>query len=288
MGEAGFDQPSTAAFDVAAFRSSLQVWCEPHRLGCSQPFLVSWYNQARDETADGTQRIEAPDSAVAFAIYSVPGYLNVVAEHFARERPESNFVDATTNHLLQQLLDRVPVVLEPCLVNTDVGPPFYHIQTIGAIAGVDQHLEAKDFPPASGSEDWREELSELLEVRRDPKMWGTDPATRRKIFGVNVHPVWGGWYAYRALLILKRVSAKDLCPPEPLCFLGADDARRILTEYNLKHDECLWRDLTAGSHAPQHRYLPEEFFFFTEVSPAKRRRYLELRAQAAASSRSFH
>ena len=52
-----------------------------------------------------------------------------------------------------------------------------------------------------------EDLSETLAETRDSKLWGTDPVMRRKIFDVNVHPELGGWFAYRALVVLRGAGA---------------------------------------------------------------------------------
>ncbi|CAE7204674.1 MMACHC [Symbiodinium natans] len=264
------------AFDAEEFQKALSAWLTPMCLDCSRPFLIGWYNQARGTTADGTQQIQGPDDAVAYAIYSVPGYLDVVIEHYARERPSTGFIDGATDAILAQLRQALPAELEAEVVNTDAGPPYYHVQTIGNVCAEDEHLEAKDVD-GDDRDDWQEDLSDQLEETRDPKMWGTESEMRRKIFGVNVHPIWGGWYSYRALIVLRKATQASLPQPKPLAFLATEDKKRILAEYNLRHQLCLWRDL-ADSHPPEKRYSPEEFFFFTETSPDKRRRFLEMKA----------
>mmetsp|Transcript_29506 Transcript_29506/g.81035 ORF Transcript_29506/g.81035 Transcript_29506/m.81035 type:complete len:297 (-) Transcript_29506:76-966(-) len=269
-------------FDAEGFRAALSAFCEPLCWECTPPFLVGWYNRMRAETAGGAQAIDAPDSTVAFALYSVAGFLDVVVEHFARARPDKDYVDACTNEILAWIGERLHPDLDPMIINTDAGPPYYHVQTVGAVARADQHMEAADLCE-EGDDAWREDLSDRLEDSRDPKMWGTDPETRRKIFGVNVHPVWGGWYAYRALVVLRGATAEQLAKPEALNFLQPAEARRALEEYNLRHEQCHWRDLSADGHPPERRYKPEEYLFFMETSPAKRRRFLEIRAASYAS-----
>lgn len=264
------------SFDAEGFHGSLSSWCADYRLECSRPFLASWYNEKRKDIGGGTQPIEAPDSAVAFVLYSVPGYLETVAGHYRRVKPSgTNFVDSATDELLEQLRASLDESLEARVINTDL-PPYYHVQTIGNVAGVDEHIEADSFAEPEAAE-WREELSDQLEESRDRKMWGTDPATLRKIFGVNAHPVWGGWYAYRALIVLHGTSLPELRRSPPLKFLDPGEAKRIISEYNLRHEECAWRDL-GSDHAAHARYTTDEFFFFTETKPARRRRWLEMRA----------
>lgn len=266
---------STATpFDVHCFEKALNAWLEPWHMECTPPWLVGWYNDSREKNAGGEQRIPADDGAVAFAICSVPNYLDVVVEHYARSRPDGNFIHAATNEIMERLQQKLPTELEVLLVNTDVGPPYYHVQTIGAVCGRDQHIEAVDIL----DDEWREELQDDLEDTRDPKMWGADSEMLRKIFGVNVHPTYGGWYAYRMLLVLRGVNntcfAESLVQPAPHRFVEKEDAKRILREYNLQHEFCVWRDLTV-QHPPRHRYSPEEYLYFTEQKAAKRKRFLE-------------
>lgn len=282
----------SGTFDAYAFAEVLSTWLKPLRLVSSPPFQVGWYNETRDATAGGVSKIGASDGAIAFAAYSVPQYLDVIVEHFARSRPDSNFVDAATNEIIEHLQAQLMPELDAYIANTDTGPPYYHVQTIGAVAGVDQHIEAVDIiEECEEDENWLRDLSDELEEIRDPKMWGTDPATRRKVFGVNVHPTWGGWYGYRFLIVLRGVHvdrcSPDLKRPGMLKFLDKDNAKRILGEYNLRHELCLWRDLSASAHPADHRYSPAEYFFFMEQSPLKRKRYLELQASHFAEPPKF-
>eukprot|EP00929_Paragymnodinium_shiwhaense_P112692 TRINITY_DN8095_c0_g1_i1.p1 TRINITY_DN8095_c0_g1~~TRINITY_DN8095_c0_g1_i1.p1 ORF type:complete len:327 (+),score=77.34 TRINITY_DN8095_c0_g1_i1:88-981(+) len=261
-------------FDAVEFGRSLNAWCEPLRFECSPPFAVGWYNKMRDEKASGMNKLEVPDDAVAYALATIPGYIDVVVEHYARCKP-SEPVDSATNEIVQWLKDAVPAELDAFVCNTDKGPPYFHVQTMGAVAGYDEHIEAEEVD----DKEWKEDLEDILEDTRDPKMWGTNKADRRKIFGVNHHPVWGGWYAYRILVVLKNVTAgSTLQRPELRKFQTLEEKKRILYEFNKKHDECVWRDLkNDGSHPADKKYLPEEFFFFTETKPDKRKRFLQMR-----------
>jgi len=262
--------------DVVATEQALNSWAEPVRMRCTPPFLVKWYNQSRQDTAGGASLIDAPENALAFALYSIPGFVDIVAEHFARSRPKSDCVDNATNEILEALKASLPSDVDALVVNTNDGPPFYHAQSMGAVSCADQNIEESDFGEEAA--EWREELQEDLAENRDQKMWGTDPATLRKIYGVNMHPIYGGWYSYRALVVFRGVTAEGLPRREPMQFLEPSEARRIISEYNLAHEECRWRDLTSSGHPAEHRYTPEEYYFFMESKPKKRERYLELRA----------
>mmetsp|Transcript_19309 Transcript_19309/g.45063 ORF Transcript_19309/g.45063 Transcript_19309/m.45063 type:complete len:127 (+) Transcript_19309:116-496(+) len=109
-------------------------------------------------------------------------------------------------------------------------------------------------------------------------MWGTNREDRRKIFAVNIHPKYGGWYAYRAVVVLRGMRSPDLPPQESRSFLSMDEKKRILSEYNRRHELCYWRELSETGHPADCRYAPEEYFFFTETNVAKRRRFLQFKA----------
>jgi hypothetical protein len=267
---------SATQFDVHSFQQALDAWLGLWHMQCTPPWLVGWYNDVREQTAGGQSRIEADDNAVAFAICSLPGYGEVIAEHYARSRPDSHFIDAATNEIMEILKNKLPPELDAMLVNTDSGPPYYHVQSVGHVSGYSQHLEAVDVD----DDEWKEELGSDLQDTRDEKMWGTDTEMRRKIFGVNVHPVYGGWFSYRIVIVLRGVLntslAEGLVRPAELKFVEQEDAKRILHEYNLQHDLCRWRDLTE-QHQPNHRYTPDEYLYITETKPAKRKRFLEMK-----------
>eukprot|EP00746_Dinoflagellata_sp_MGD_P004405 gnl/MRDRNA2_/MRDRNA2_108490_c0_seq1.p1 gnl/MRDRNA2_/MRDRNA2_108490_c0~~gnl/MRDRNA2_/MRDRNA2_108490_c0_seq1.p1 ORF type:complete len:332 (+),score=72.16 gnl/MRDRNA2_/MRDRNA2_108490_c0_seq1:46-1041(+) len=263
-------------FDVSKFCAALERKVAGFKFRC-KPFLVGWYNAKRDETSAGSQKIDAADNALAIIMYTVPGYLDIIADNFQRQKPQAGFVDDTTKALIDCLKEELDSELGAIVLNTDQGPPYYHVQTIGAIAGIDQHVE----PTEIKDQDWEEELSDELEVTRDTKIWGTDKEMLRKIFGVNIHPEYGGWYAFRIMLILPEVHVAPgmLQQPAVLEFLSDDEKKRMLWEYNLDHQACRWRDL--DNHSPEKRYTPEEYFFFTEQNQEKRKRFLEMKVEAA-------
>mmetsp|Transcript_44177 Transcript_44177/g.99343 ORF Transcript_44177/g.99343 Transcript_44177/m.99343 type:complete len:298 (+) Transcript_44177:50-943(+) len=267
-----------SAEDLEALAETLGRWCEQYQMACSKPFLIGWYNSQRDKTANGQQRLDLPEDAVAFTLYSVPQYLQVIVEHFARVQPKDRFVDSTTNRILSALARQLPAEFDAFTMNTDEGPPFpIHVQSIGAVAGMDQHVEVSEVSEVT-DEAWAAEISDELEEIRDPKMWGTNREDRRRIFPVNVHPKYGGWYSYRAVVVLRGVRRPDLLAPEPLSFLSPEEKKRILGEYNSRHHLCHWRDLSESGHPPEDRYTPDEYFFFIETNAEKRRRFLELQA----------
>eukprot|EP00746_Dinoflagellata_sp_MGD_P141567 gnl/MRDRNA2_/MRDRNA2_74656_c0_seq1.p1 gnl/MRDRNA2_/MRDRNA2_74656_c0~~gnl/MRDRNA2_/MRDRNA2_74656_c0_seq1.p1 ORF type:complete len:289 (+),score=46.95 gnl/MRDRNA2_/MRDRNA2_74656_c0_seq1:49-915(+) len=267
------------AFGIGAFTAAFEARCSTRHLAC-KPFLVGWY---RDKCRDQAAMIGADDKTLCFIVYATPGYLNIVIDHFARCRPKKDFVDSATNELLEITNLELKPEMGALIVNTNQGPPFFDVQTIGTVAGLDQYID----PDSIDDDDWRRELTCELEQIRDVKVWGDDTDDRRKILGCSVHPKYGGWYSYRSLLVLHGVKVSQEVEQEmergPIDFLPDKEKKRILTEYNLRPDECYWRNLTENGQLPDRAYSAEELLFFTEQNEGKRRHFLELKAAAFAA-----
>jgi len=261
---------------VDELQQALSEWLAPLKMKCSRPFLAGWYNDQRKLHAWGSSTFDAADDVVGFSVYSVPGFVDQCVDYFIRNKPSHNdFVDGTNDEILDWMRELMDFEqLDTWIVNIDKGPPYYHVQTLGAVCGMDQHIE----PSLIGNDEWRSDLEDELEDTRNPKMWGADPAGRRKIFGVNIHPAYGGWYAYRGIILMKKFRFPELPKPELLNFITDEDAMRIVSEFNTRHERCQWRDLKPGGHGPEHTYTPGEFFFFLEKNPAQRRKYIEIAA----------
>lgn len=146
--------------------------------------------------------------------------------------------------------------------------PFLHSQSIGYVSGAFQHI----IPELIS--DKMQAVSDLVLQHRT----GNDFLSK-DLFGVSLHPKYGGWFAFRAVLMPQSPSNIIGRPdkPEPLSFLSSKQILRHLVEFNVRPDECKWRDLKPQKeHIPEFRYSPEAFFYFHEKRPIMRRRFLEI------------
>lgn len=81
------------------------------------------------------------------------------------------------------------------------------------------------------------------------------------MFGVCIHPRLGGWFAIRALLVLKDVEVGDelqqVAPPD--CVSLREARIELLERFNLHWHDWTYRDIipTEESYSPQQR----EYFF---------------------------
>lgn len=275
------DAPAISSFkevdvDVEALHDALAARCMKSRVYC-KPLLVGWYNELRKQTAGGSQLLDAPDDALAFLLYNGPGYIDTVLEYFLETREEDNchFVDGATDALLRSIADEFAAELRASTINLDKGPPYFHAQSLGVAAGIGQHLEPSEVQDPG----WHESVSRQLLDVRSIDVWGSDITVRQKIFGISMHPEFGGWFAYRGLLVLHGARAPTLQPRQAVVAVKDEaEKKRVLEEYNLRADDCRWRDLTRIGHPPEKRYTPEEMYFFTDMNMSRRRRYLEMKA----------
>ena len=208
---------------------------------------------------------------MAYVVASKAGYFDNVVQHF-RDSPSVNgdFVDDATDKIMGDITQNwCSASLGAVAYNVDK-PPYLHVQTMGYVAGMVQHVDQSAEPIFTEEEVG--ELKEELRSRRDIKMWGEEGL--ESIFGVAVHPSYGGWFVFRIILVLRNVLA-DVERPAPLNFLTTEDKKMALREYNLYGDLARWRDVP--DIAKEHRYTPLEFIYFTPaVDSQKRRRILEL------------
>jgi len=261
---------SPAAFNSNLFGEALSAYLKPLNM-FHAPFQVGWYNSMRHATAGGTQLIEAPDNAWAYIIASKTGYFNNVVQHFNKS-PSANgdFVDDTTEAIMRDIVQtQCSPSLGAVAYNADK-PPYLHVQTIGHVAGMVQHVDVQEASVLTEQE--LIELKDELRENRDVKMWGEDGI--ETVFGLSLHPVYGGWFVFRIVLVLKDVFV-DVEKPLLLNFLENDDKKKALKDYNLSGDLGRWRDVPDS--AKEHRYTALEYIYFTPaVNQEKRRRILEL------------
>lgn len=195
-------------------------------------------------------------------VFSNKRFFMQVIREFDGQDPNPNFVDKTVDRILSRTLLNMPPELGAVGWNTDK-PPYTHVQTIGHIAGLDQYV-----PGGSLSPDTEDLLS-----HRDPLLWGSISDT---ILGVSIHPKYGGWYAYRMLIVFTNVTWDGRVPrPEPLSFLSREEMESVIREYNSCPDMGRWRDYNDKRFKLQ-RYDVAQFLYFHERSSEKRRRILEL------------
>ena len=126
--------------------------------------------------------------------------------------------------------------------------PLIIVQTSGHVSGQSFYYQRKD----------------LIE---DP--WPRDKA----IYGVSVHPTYGGWFAFRGVLIFVDMRVPNLERVEPPDVVPTNEKRvELLEKFNFHWKEWTFRDII-----PVDVCYSDEMKKYLELPPGPRRRqYLGL------------
>ena len=212
---------------------------------------------------------ENPD-AVGIIVISSAKFFKEVVDKFDFSSGRTDFVDATVDYHIKNLAKFFDNSMSMSSCNTDK-LPYYHVQSIGYVAAIDEYVDSTEF-----AEKMQDRPSDFI-ANRDENIWGS---IKNKLLSVNIHPRYGGWYAYRMLLVLHSGTWPDDIPqPAPLHFLSPKEKRIVIKEYNKHPDLGRWRDFHDVSTGRLQKYETHQYLFFHETSTDKRRRILELLKQ---------
>lgn len=164
----------------------------PYGFEC-HPFKIGWYN----EQVSKPFLLPYNEDTVAFIIISTPSmfekaFIPFVAAadcmitkqdpidqcmvyHFSKVKAEYKDLEIETLHDFEMTSNKRPRVL---------------VQTAGHVSGAVRYYQRQD-------------------LSRDP--WSPE----RKIFGVCLHPEFGGWFGLRGVVIFKTVNCPDLQRKHP-------------------------------------------------------------------------
>lgn len=184
----------------------------------------------------------------------------------------NNVVECTTETILEdvcKLLSSFGIRhYEVTTYNLDK-PPFLHAQTLGHVAGIVEYVDGRDMK----IEDHQMRLIEQTRTE-DGRI-----DIRTGILGLSLHPQYGGWFAYRGLVVLHNISSIAVLErPQPLRFLTVQEREEAIIEYNMRPGLGYWRDFHDKRLGIVKRYSAIAFAFFNENSVLRRRRILDLLA----------
>ncbi|XP_054836898.1 cyanocobalamin reductase / alkylcobalamin dealkylase isoform X2 [Eublepharis macularius] len=124
--------------------------------------------------------------------------------------------------------------------------PRFLAQTAAHVAGAAYYYQRKD-------------------VQQDP--WG-----EKKIYGVCIHPYYGGWFAIRALLLFPDVEVSFLQQNPPIdCVRTEEEKIELLDKFNFHWQDWRYRDIIEVKE----KYSEEQKTYFA-APPAERLKLLGL------------
>jgi hypothetical protein len=234
---------------------------------------VSWYNDLRTQVCpERPQLIESTNpNALCVLLISNNAFFGQVVDTYkeTREQISSNFVERTTTRLLNDLVCKLRAngfANEVSSYNLDMAP-FLHAQSLGYVSGMVEYLSPDDDCIHAC------ESANLTKRRLEENRL----YTQSRLLSLTLHPIYGGWFAYRGLLVFHDTPWPiTLSRPKPLTFLTPEQKRTALHEYNVHPEMGYWRDLNNRSLGKVERYDLIQFAFFHEPSTDRRRRILEI------------
>lgn len=179
--------------------------------------------------------------------------------HDSGEQGPGEFVDSATDMVMSEICSLLHSSLRASCYNID-RPPYVHAQSLGYVSAATEYVGGYSNDPNNAEGD-----SKLVHDTHEPRL------------STSIHPRYGGWFAYRILLVLNGIVFHGNLPrPTPLSFLSRDEKTSIIEEYNDQPELGYWRDFHNRDTGPLLRYDPVQFAYFHEKCINKRRRLIEL------------
>ncbi|XP_064607043.1 cyanocobalamin reductase / alkylcobalamin dealkylase-like [Liolophura sinensis] len=203
----------------------------------AHPFKIGWYNEA---VAHSCFKLPYPADTLAFIVISTPRMFDKAFKPFISRTDctgPQDAIDTCMTYHFDLVKQRFPQCSIEAIHDFELLPnrrPKILVQTAGHVAGAVRFYQRAD-------------------LANDP--WDQS----KKIYGVCIHPKYGGWFALRGVLVFKDV----LCPQlkKKLCedLLPSDEQKRDLLEKYNDH----WQDWSFRDVLPvEDRYSEEQKTYF--------------------------
>uniref|UniRef100_A0A8C5Q235 Cyanocobalamin reductase / alkylcobalamin dealkylase n=1 Tax=Leptobrachium leishanense TaxID=445787 RepID=A0A8C5Q235_9ANUR len=209
--------------------------------------MIGWYNAVLDPPF----HLPYPEDALAFVVLSVPSMFERTFIPFLREHKLQELrdpIDQCVAHQISLAQQSFPSDRIDVIYDYELHPnrrPKALMQTAAHVSGATYYYQRSD-------------------VLQDP--WGD-----KKMFGVCIHPRFGGWFAIRAVLVFSDVRAPSLEQLLPIdCIPSREDRIQLLEDFNLRWRDGKYRDVLP----PEERYSAEQILYFA-TPPAERFKLLE-------------
>lgn len=199
-------------------------YCNCRGLEC-HPFKIGWYNDIVNTRFHLPYR---PDS-LAFVIVSTPSMFELLFKPFVLSssyQPKAlDPIDQCMKESFSNIMQLFPALSVETIQDFELHAnkcPKVLVQTAGHVSGAARYYQRQD---VGGVDPWGDET---------------------EVFGVSVHPNFGGWFALRGVMIFKDVLAPDLVQKEPAdCVPNREMRIDLLHRYNTAWRDWTFRDVTT-------------------------------------------
>lgn len=224
--------------------SRLNCRCKDTGVSC-HPFQLGWYHE---RVAPSFHLPHRPDT-LAVLLVSAPSMFEKLFLPYLHSplhtQDSMDPLDRCLKHFFGELVSLFPSNHVEAIHDFELSPasrrPRVLVQTAGHVAGAAYYYQREDLDP----DPWPKEQS---------------------VYGVSVHPTYGGWFAFRGVLIFIEVSASDLTRPHPVDCVPTQEMRvELLEKFNQNWRDWSYRDVVVGG--ARERYSEQQRLYFgTEPS----------------------
>ncbi|KAM6963020.1 cyanocobalamin reductase / alkylcobalamin dealkylase [Aplochiton taeniatus] len=208
------------------------------------PLKIGWYNMVLSPSL----RLAYPDDTLGVVVLSTPAMFEQVFLPFLEKRG----IEGVSDPIDQCVKDCINTAVSKCFPGQKVNvsydyemlpsrKPKFLAQTAAHVSGAAYYYQQAD-------------------VTDQP--WGD-----KKMFGVCVHPRFGGWFAIRALLVFEGVEAGPelIEPTPPDCVVTREARIKLLEGFNLRWQDWSYRDIIPAAQT----YSQKQMDYFS-TAPAQR------------------
>nr|XP_054764861.1 cyanocobalamin reductase / alkylcobalamin dealkylase-like [Lytechinus pictus] len=212
------------------------------------PFKIGWYN----EKVKPVFHLSYPQDTLSFCVLSTPSMFDKAFLPFVERLKTQSVIENRDpiDSCVAEQLQKAKEALQPdhevnIIQDFEVHPvtrrPKLLVQTAGHVSGAAFYYK-------------RDSIS------MDP--WDE----KKKIYGVSIHPNYGGWFAFRGAIIIKDTFCSDLQQTAPQKTLRTDqEIIDLLEKFNFHWKENTFRDVVPV----QEKYSADQICYWN-TAPSKR------------------
>ena len=224
---------------------------DAERMGLEvHPFKMGWYNAKVDEPF----RFPLHHDTLAVLVVSTPSmfekhFLPFLMEDQNLSAGKVDPLDACIRAAMEQTAKLFPVQYRVEFIqDSEILPsrrPKILVQTAGHVSGAAYYYQRTDVV--------------------DPQPWSKGST----MYGVSVHPKYGGWFALRGVLIFHGLLAPELVEKPPIDCVSSREMRiQLLEKFNYSWQDYGYRDVVDGGRVEDRYSEKQRTYFSTE--PGKR------------------
>lgn len=244
------DPREVTSEEFVAIRSLLDNCLSSYGFETS-PLLMRWYN---DQVADKFKFNNLDENCLAFCVISVAhmfekGFLPFLFENKCHN--QRNALDEAIEFYLRGATDQLKEYSPLHYKDSDMAPgtrrPSFLAQPAAHVSGTAFYYHPSHIISSA--------VTEGVELP-----WKEEDSSR--VFGVSIHPKYGGWFAVRGLIILQNVkySALQFTPPVDV-IQSTRDKLTLLKDFNFDNwKNWKYRDIVPVESSMKYSAIQKKYF----------------------------